>query len=1067
MRISGKKILAIALSVAMLVSCMVFSFSADAATSFNWEVNFNSAAQQAAYVAKTSGVAGNYTTGDSAAHGKVEAVASGGRTDGNDGALQASFTSTAGGKFIGMRVCDSNAAFDKPNAGVNTLVSFWYKPVNITGEVKIYAALAGFYWGSANCSASDFRGGEDANVLMASVSVSSDGWYYVSAILKSTQQDGVHICFSTGKQGSVILIDDILVRNVNSADITKVTYLYNETEVGTSSLGAAGAYLPEPKLDIPVELPEGYAFVAYTDNTFTTKADVSVYPATDTKVYLRAEKVGATHAVETYDRYPFLLEDGTPNTLTEDVPVPCTDNITANGATYWRYANTYINGNGSGRWLTNAYNHTDESGASVALSPQPYSQNYPAYTQLKVPSTGSTFAAAAGNNGYEVSFWVRAGAGATGTATFSLKGVAENGHNAANSKTVTLTEEWQKVWLAIGALPAGSNLYLFGGYQKFPAGLDTSKTEFENIEAGVDCFIYVDDVSLEDAVQLTYTADYEYTNTYENVKIDNANLELKHGNSSNVRYSAEKNHTWVSGARNSVRVFGQDRSGANRPQFNLTTENGDTLYLQDDTAYEVSMWIYSSTENTKDGLGLWLVAADDADAATWSGGADRAKYDITVEKETTVNDYTLITRGEWKQFTFTITPASVAAAEANGVEVVGKPLRLGLCNESNAFLFYVDDVSVKVSEDVSAWSFESEDVGTDLDIKNADIKVSADVARTGSHSLYHFSNTNGGSARQQFYIKDGNGNAAKFEQGKSYLFSFWMYVPDYADRDYKVNIWLYAGDGTVDRTGAAKVLDDGATATKYVAANSTWVKITKYIPNAAASGDVLFGLANGESAKHYCYIDDIEFVCVDDMLTRGDAEHNDRDQYLFGTEVGGVKTNLHKHTSNPNDNGAYTSIRLGATYKAGDASGTTIIINGEEYELVERGILVGLADADLDVDNYTWKSSKAASEGLNTYFDRGATITAGANDPIDVKFTLRLSNMSQAWFDGTGNAKQTAAYQYRSYYKIKVPYLETNGTRDLEATVTVYGNASDAFTFADLVGDFELNGWFSEVEAAE
>lgn len=198
-------------------------------------------------------------------------------------------------------------------------------------------------------------------------------------------------------------------------------------------------------------------------------------------------------------------------------------------------------------------------------------------------------------------------------------------------------------------------------------------------------------------------------------------------------------------------------------------------------------------------------------------------------------------------------------------------------------------------------------------------------------------------------------------------------------------------------------------------------------------------------------IDNVRVYATDAAL---DQTANDREQYLFeGTTADQKKTNLHTHMTNKEDNGVYTSVRLAAKYKSGDENGSTILLNGKEYEIVERGILVGKAKETINLNKYIWKSTKASNGGFANNWEK-----ASVGDTHEITYTLRLANMNKAWFEDDD------AYQYRSYYKVKVPYVESDKSES-EETFTIYGGVSSVFTFADLYDDFEAAGmvshWFS------
>ncbi len=188
-----------------------------------------------------------------------------------------------------------------------------------------------------------------------------------------------------------------------------------------------------------------------------------------------------------------------------------------------------------------------------------------------------------------------------------------------------------------------------------------------------------------------------------------------------------------------------------------------------------------------------------------------------------------------------------------------------------------------------------------------------------------------------------------------------------------------------------------------------------------------------------------------------DQTTNDRSAYLYNGETEQGATNLHRYVVNGNaqpKDGVYTSMRLAAKYTAGDNTGSTIIIGGTEYQLAERGILVGKANRTLNIDNYLWKSGKQS--GFDDFWT--SSDPEAVDEPVELTYTLRLANMGEAWFTSTNQ------YQFRSYYKVLVPYVDVDGSEKTE-TFTIYGGVSDAFTFGSLADTFEKSYWFSDLES--
>ncbi len=373
------------------------------------------------------------------------------------------------------------------------------------------------------------------------------------------------------------------------------------------------------------------------------------------------------------------------------------------------------------------------------------------------------------------------------------------------------------------------------------------------------------------------------------------------------------------------------------------------------------------------------------------------------------------------------------------------------------------------------WSFETEAVGTHISAKGTgDIKyqggrrdITDKYARTGSHSL-RMDNENGddqaNARRNQIVLKDGDGNYARVQAGKSYLLSYWILVPEDAKYDeYRGNLWLAGiGDSTqgVINTNEVKgyLFDDGPNGYVTVPADGEWHQVTRFIDGSRITqdndGNLLVGLTDMRSSTPsdtwMVYLDDIQLTCVDSMVTGGYASHVDRTQYLFDTTVDGTRTHLHTHY--PNGNGVYTSVRLGATYTTGSADADTIILGGAEYTLLERGMVVANAadKATLDYDTYRWRTVKKTD--FSTCWK-----TADNGEATDITYTYRLGNISKELIE----AQQQ--FVYRSFYKIALPYSQEGAVDTTVNSVTVYGNVSREFSFLDIYNDCTKNGTDSGV----
>lgn len=304
-----------------------------------------------------------------------------------------------------------------------------------------------------------------------------------------------------------------------------------------------------------------------------------------------------------------------------------------------------------------------------------------------------------------------------------------------------------------------------------------------------------------------------------------------------------------------------------------------------------------------------------------------------------------------------------------------------------------------------------------------------------------------------------------------YVVQFDYKVTDFtAEADAALDIMAtfakdYYWDGS-DNPPKNKLMKDGFNNSKYpvsgVAATVTasdkggdWVTVTKLF---TIEGTVNRNLHihikaqngfTGSMADTKVLIDNVKLYQYDINF---DQSVKDRTAYLYkgnaGTAEEPIWTNLHSYVGNTAKEGIYTSLRLAAKYTAGDSTGNTIIIDGVEYELAERGILVGVEGSELNLNNrptYKWKASK--TENFDQYWTPNPVVES--DEPIEISYTLRLANMGEAWFT------DTTKYQFRSYYKVKAPDFES------DEGFLVYGGISEAFTFGELADTFtKTENWF-------
>ena len=413
----------------------------------------------------------------------------------------------------------------------------------------------------------------------------------------------------------------------------------------------------------------------------------------------------------------------------------------------------------------------------------------------------------------------------------------------------------------------------------------------------------------------------------------------------------------------------------------------------------------------------------------------------------------------------------------------GGVMRLGICGPAaNTYDFWIDDIKVEAYAESSAWGFETEELGYDVDSKKSKGKtaVSDAYAHSGNQSLYVYNGVNDGRNRNMIYLKDSTGSNVTVEAGKKYLVSFYAMATDETAKSVYLNMWFATGDGTAVRPTSSSqgngdidlFFDDTGTSVVglTMAENKgKWVKVTRYldITSTAKGNNLLMGITDPSAANvgGHWYMDDLSVVCVDDLA----ITENDRTSYLYRGNAAAegedpIYTNLHRNTNNADDPKAYTSIRLAAKYRSGDVKGSTYILDGVEYEIVERGIVAGKAGMSLDATgtkgtDYLWKSSVTANDGFATNWKNVGVDVADAADQNEITFTLRLANMDERWFtDGT-------SYQFRSYFVLKAPYYVKNSTSVSNLTFTEYGTTSDSFTFAQMADTFDKDYWFPSLTA--
>ncbi len=1084
MRISSKKILAVVLSVAMLLSCMVFSFSANADINVAWQNDFDNEATSGNWwitlPKETATTHDDYTkVKDGSRSAAYDATAG----HGGDGAIKLNLNNTqyaAGFRFydeddskndFNSSLTGNTVAADYAKGKVQVrnqyyplVVNFAYKLNSATAPVDLYVAVGGYYWtGDWNANVPNLP---NTNQHWKAVSLDAEDageWHYASVYLGiPTVSQGLHIFAQTAEGTSnvtaEVIIDDVKIINHGSKDaIHKLTYIHNNDVVGFSE-GYDTSYGNTLGLDIDVPADRNMEFYSDPAMTPESKLDIPCHGAAVSNVFIKMvadENAGALYT-ETYERFADkaswdVLEDN--GNSYEDLYKFGSNNAAT------------LTGNGSGRIVSNKF--AEEAHGITQGFINAWDNNL-ALTAIHSSESANIVPKAGAS--YVVTFDVWANAATVNVSLMEHKNGSFSDTKVHTNDMVALefgdNAEWQTVTLKLDNATANELLML-------AVGVDNYSWNYESTPpaplGNYPPVVYIDNVAVTEYVPAQDAEADSLVQSFENVK---GSL-MAHGGTGWVsditgsNYRTGNRAIWMNPSAN---------GGDNRTQFNIPTIEDPNEYVtaEADTYYRVSFWVLPAADNPTGSINFWLAAMD----------VNHNPNDgVTAHKK---SNYTLyesdgnipVVKGYWNKITF------VTNKLVNTGATTAPVMRLGVCGGANSnHNFYIDDLLIEeiVSEIPGAWSFEKEEDNRNISVNtscSAQVINDSTIARTGDKCLKVKTHTTpSGANRPQIYLKDAAGANVTLQANKDYIVTF--YVRGCADSAarYSPNMWFMAGNGSESRDSsnfkdANKLLDDiGGYCGYRDPDQSEWVKVTRYLScGEITKTNLLMGISStnaSSSSIRSAYIDDISVVCVDDLA----IAKADREQFLFNKKTAdGVETNLHTRVDKdgnavPGDTGVYTSVRLGATYRSTAIDGSTIVIDGIEYDVVKRGIVVGKKDDALvptDDSTYTWKSEVPATEDGFNSFDTDAVAIADGAAQYNVTYTLRLANMPAKYFNES-TTEGAVEYQYRSYYVLKTKYYpaEASGTtEDVTFDTIVYGTTSRAFTFKSLTDGMHGANWF-------
>ena len=334
MRNISKKMLSLVLSLAVLASCMVFSFSASAEAVKLWENHFDDpTASNWNSVYKGDSESGNFNTGTcgDATH-KAYAVP---RKVGDNGYMAIGWQSARAQErpigFIVMHQSATNqtaanvgtyghagkyryqtlaAGSFQPDSGKYAIRLDYQVPSTVDlsdTDLEIYVAFSSKLWSGVaiwGTSAGGIQYLENNGKLVKQkiatitdatptdawqmttteidLTVPSSEYWYTSIIVRAT-----NISADPSLNGAEIYIDNIEISKTSSAAQSTVTFLQDGAPVG-SATGTVGDPFVMPSLGVTV--PAGAVMKYYSDAACTTEISLpTVYPATSQNIYVKVE----------------------------------------------------------------------------------------------------------------------------------------------------------------------------------------------------------------------------------------------------------------------------------------------------------------------------------------------------------------------------------------------------------------------------------------------------------------------------------------------------------------------------------------------------------------------------------------------------------------------------------------------------------------------------------------------------------------------------------------------------------------------------------------------------------
>ena len=310
--------------------------------------------------------------------------------------------------------------------------------------------------------------------------------------------------------------------------------------------------------------------------------------------------------------------------------------------------------------------------------------------------------------------------------------------------------------------------------------------------------------------------------------------------------------------KQSARINSDAANGYSNLYAQMLVKNGagEQVFLEKGSNYEIRFWVYQPAANGNYAIDYWFAVSGIDTVFDAADDANHSRKHGTVAE----GSFTPTATDAWQEITIPITDCSY-----------GGKLRVGIIGDKNAaHPFYIDDITVtQMSSEMNVWSFDYLENGTVLDVNTSDpgraVTVDDFIKYSGYNSVRIDGNTKLSDYFPQMMIKNDAGDQIYVYEGRNYEVKFRVYKPD-TQPAYGINYWLAATteeeDKEFNRTDEGP--DAYRAATYKVAGQSDvkiatgeWVEFVVPITNCAHTGKLRLGISGDFNSTHLFYVDDI------------------------------------------------------------------------------------------------------------------------------------------------------------------------------------------------------------------